>query len=74
MRYFIERAKTVVGESFGSHFVAITDPGSKLEGEATSYKFRKIFHGYPAVGGRYSVLSPFGVVPLALLGVDLKTF
>lgn len=74
MQYFMARAKEEIGENFARHFVAITDPGSKLEGEAKTFKFRRIFHGYPGVGGRYSVLSPFGIVPLALLGADLTAY
>lgn len=56
----------------GSHFVAITDPGSGLEKMATERKFRKIFQADSTVGGRYSALTAFGVVPAALLGVDLN--
>ena len=55
----------------GSHFVAITDPGSGLEQMATERKFRKIFQADSTVGGRYSALTAFGLVPAALLGVDL---
>jgi transaldolase/glucose-6-phosphate isomerase len=54
-----------------SRFVAITDPGSSLEQEATRDGFRKIFHGDPAIGGRFSVLSKFGLVPAAAIGVDV---
>lgn len=74
MKYFVQRAKETVGDQYGSHFVAITDPGSKLEGEAKAMNFLKIFHGYPGVGGRYSALSPFGVVPMALIGLDVKAY
>jgi hypothetical protein len=55
----------------GSCFVAITDPGSQLEAVAAERKFRRVFHGEPTIGGRYSALSPFGVVPAALIGVDV---
>ena len=54
--------------------VAITDPGSKLEAQARSEGWRAIFHGEPQIGGRFSVLSVFGLVPAALLGVDLVAF
>ncbi|HEY1688116.1 MAG TPA: hypothetical protein VGF95_04555 [Solirubrobacteraceae bacterium] len=55
----------------GSHFAAITDPGSGLERLARERGFRRIFHGDPEIGGRYSALSPFGIVPAALIGVDV---
>jgi glucose-6-phosphate isomerase len=56
----------------GSHFVAVTDPGSKLEGIAREHGFRRLFHGDPEIGGRYSALSQFGLVPAALIGADLR--
>ncbi len=74
MKHFLERAKGELGDNFGAHFVAITDPGSKLEAEARALNFRNIFHGLPGVGGRYSALSPFGVVPMCLLGMDVRQF
>jgi len=55
----------------GRHFVAITDPGSGLERLAAAKGFRDIFHGDPDIGGRYSALSAFGIVPAALMGVDV---
>lgn len=55
----------------GAHFAAITDPGSGLERIAREREFRRIFHGDPEIGGRYSALSPFGIVPAALIGVDV---
>ena len=55
----------------GSQFVAITDPGSSLEALAQERGFRAIFHGEPSIGGRYSALSPFGIVPAALMGIDV---
>jgi transaldolase / glucose-6-phosphate isomerase len=74
-QYFFERVKQKVGaEKAGSRFIAITDPGSKLEKEAQSDHFRYIFHGLPSIGGRYSVLSNFGIVPAAVMGLDLKKF
>lgn len=73
--YFFDRVKTAVGtEGAGSHFVAITDPGSSLEKEAKRDRFRHIYHGKPSIGGRYSVLSAFGVAPAAAMGVDLPRF
>jgi glucose-6-phosphate isomerase len=56
----------------GSHFVAITDPGTALEKQAAEEGFRRVFHGAPDIGGRYSALSPFGIVPGALIGVDVR--
>lgn len=53
-------------------FVAITDPGSSLEKAAKTEDFRQIFYGDPAIGGRYSVLSKFGLVPAAAMGIDVK--
>jgi transaldolase / glucose-6-phosphate isomerase len=52
-------------------FAAITDPGSELEKLARERGFRAIFPGEPTIGGRYSALSPFGMVPAAIMGVDL---
>jgi transaldolase/glucose-6-phosphate isomerase len=60
---------SVVGE--GRSFVAITDPGSGLEELARERGFRRTFHGDPNIGGRYSALSPFGIVPAVLMGVDV---
>jgi transaldolase/glucose-6-phosphate isomerase len=56
----------------GENFVAITDPGSELESLARDRRFAAVFDGEPTIGGRYSALSPFGVVPAALMGVDLE--
>jgi transaldolase/glucose-6-phosphate isomerase len=70
--YFFEEVTKAVGaDKAGSHFVAVTDPGSSLEKVAKTQKFARIFHGDPTIGGRYSVLSPFGLVPAAAAGVDL---
>src|SRR2546429_271496 len=74
-QYFFHRANEVVGETdAGSHFVAITDPGSKLRQEAEHDRFRKIFLGDPSIGGRYSGLSDFGMAPAASLGIDVAKF
>jgi len=74
-QYFYERAKQAVGANEASHrFVAITDPGSSLEKMALAEGFRGVCHGLPSIGGRYSVLSDFGMVPAAAIGVDLKAF
>jgi transaldolase/glucose-6-phosphate isomerase len=58
----------------GRHFIAITDPGSKLEALARSEQLRHICLGKPDIGGRYSVLSDFGLVPAAVMGVDVTRF
>jgi len=74
-QYFFERVKEAIGAAkAGSRFIAITDPGSKLEAEATKDKFRHIFHGVPSTGGRYSALSNFGIVPAAVMGLDVAKF
>jgi transaldolase / glucose-6-phosphate isomerase len=74
-KYFFERAKEAIGaEKAGSRFIAITDPGSKLQAEAEADKFRHIFHGDPSIGGRYSALSNFGIVPAAVMGLDVPKF
>jgi transaldolase/glucose-6-phosphate isomerase len=71
-KYFYNRTVEAVGvEKAGEHFLAITDPGSKLADLAGEYKFRDTFLNDPNIGGRYSALSYFGLVPAALLGIDL---
>jgi len=60
--------------SKGNHFVAVTDPGSKLEKSAEADGFAHVFPGDPAIGGRYSVLSNFGMVPAAIMGLDVERF
>jgi len=70
LAYFFERLKQVVGEAnAGRHVVAITDPGSQMQKVAERDGFRAIVFGDPTVGGRFSVLSAFGTVPAALIGV-----
>ncbi|MEA2941845.1 MAG: transaldolase / glucose-6-phosphate isomerase, partial [Bradyrhizobium sp.] len=69
--FFAEVSETVGAGKAGGHFVAVTDPGSSLEKVAKAQGFARIFHGDPSIGGRYSVLSPFGLVPAAAAGVDL---
>ena len=73
-KYFFERMRQVVGEKAGQHFLAITDPGSLLEGVAKKLQFRHILPGVPEIGGRYSALSNFGIVPGALMGLNLERF
>jgi len=71
-KYFYGRVGSLKGARAGENFVAITDPGTSLEKLAWQYNFRKVFHGQPDIGGRYSALSNFGVVPAALAGVDVR--
>ena len=74
-QYFFERTKQAVGAvKVGSQFIAITDPGSKMQQVAEADRFLHIFFGRPSIGGRYSALSNFGMVPAALMGVDTKKF
>jgi transaldolase / glucose-6-phosphate isomerase len=72
LAYFWTRAQTLLGEQAGDVFIAITDPATALEKMATERKFRRAFLSDPQVGGRYSALTPFGLVPAALLGIDLN--
>jgi transaldolase / glucose-6-phosphate isomerase len=74
-QYFFERMQQMIGkEKAGEHFIAITDPGSKMQQVAESDRFRKIFFGRPSIGGRYSALSNFGMVPAAIMGLDVAKF
>jgi transaldolase/glucose-6-phosphate isomerase len=71
--YFFERVRQAVGpDAAGSRFVAVTDPGSSLEAQARAERFRHVFHGVKAIGGRYSALSNFGMVPAAVMGLDVE--
>ena len=63
-----------VGDAAGQHFIAITDPGSDLETLARERGFLSVFHGLPEIGGRFSALSNFGMVPAALIGIDVQGF
>ena len=73
--YFFERAKQLLGpEQAPRHFVAITDPGSQMQRVAEADKFGHIFYGLPSIGGRYSALSNFGMVPAAAMGLDPARF
>ncbi len=73
-KYFFARMQQVVGDKAGDHFMAITDPGSLLEQVAKTLQFRHILPGVPEIGGRYSALSNFGIVPAALMGVNIAHF
>jgi transaldolase / glucose-6-phosphate isomerase len=70
--YFFARVSETIGaEKAGHRFLAVTDPGSSLQKVATRQGFARIFYGDPSIGGRYSVLSPFGLVPAATAGIDV---
>ena len=71
--FFAQVSKAIGAEKAGHRFIAITDPGSSLEKVAKKQGFARIFHGEPTIGGRYSVLSPFGLVPAATAGIDVKS-
>ena len=74
-QYFFERTRQAVGVTkAGSHFIAITDPGSKMQQVAEADRFLHIFFGRASIGGRYSALSNFGLVPAAVMGLDTKKF
>ena len=72
-RYFRHRVQCVTGEDkAGAQFIAVTDPGSQLDQDAVAGEFRQVFHGVPDIGGRYSALSHFGMVPAAVMGLDVE--
>ncbi|HXQ97382.1 MAG TPA: bifunctional transaldolase/phosoglucose isomerase [Candidatus Limnocylindrales bacterium] len=74
-QYFYGLAKQALGDKQAAqHFIAITDPGSHLEQVAKAQGFRHIFPGVPSIGGRYSALSNFGMIPAAAQGVDVTKF
>ena len=70
--YFFDRVGATRGKgTAGEHFIAVTDPGSPLERRANELRFACVFHGATSIGGRYSVLSNFGLVPAAVTGLDV---
>src|ERR1700674_2563358 len=74
-QYFFERVRQTIGaDKAGSRFIAVTDPGSKMQKVAEADHFRHIFPGLPSIGGRYSALSDFGMVPAAIEGIDAPKF
>jgi transaldolase / glucose-6-phosphate isomerase len=74
-RYFFDRMRGATGGDHAGHnFLAITDPGSALEKLAREEGFRRVALGDPTIGGRYSALSPFGLVPAAVMGIDVAAF
>jgi transaldolase / glucose-6-phosphate isomerase len=74
-QYFFDLTEKTVGKGkAGKQFVAITDPGSKMQQVAEADGFRQIFFGESSIGGRYSALSNFGLVPAAVIGLDVRRF
>jgi transaldolase / glucose-6-phosphate isomerase len=74
-QYFYERVSQVVGAAeAGKRFIAITDPASKMQKVAEADGFRHIFFGLASIGGRYSALSNFGMIPGAIQGLDIAKF
>jgi transaldolase / glucose-6-phosphate isomerase len=74
-QYFFELVSNIVGrENAGRQFIAITDPGSKMEQVAKDDGFRHVFYGKPEIGGRFSALSAFGMTAAAAMGIDPKGF
>ena len=74
-QYFFTKVSEVVGaEKAGKQFIAITDPDSKMQKVAENDDFRKIFFGDPSIGGRFSALSVFGMIPGAIMGLDVVDF
>ncbi len=70
-KHFRDRVEKAVGEKAGEHFIAITDPGTSLGRLAANERFRKVFLNPPDIGGRFSALSYFGLVPASLIGADV---
>lgn len=71
-KYFYEQLKVKLKDKTGNNFIAITDEGTPLIKMAQDYKYRKVFINPSDVGGRYSVLSDFGLLPMALMGIDIS--
>jgi transaldolase/glucose-6-phosphate isomerase len=72
-RYFFEKVRKA-GQDAGKHFSAVTDPGTPLETLGAERGFRRVFRARADLGGRYSALSHFGLVPAAAIGVDVRAF
>jgi glucose-6-phosphate isomerase len=74
-QYFFNRVQDTVGQDkAGERFIAITDPDSKMQQVAEGDRFRAILYGVASIGGRYSALSNFGIVPAAIMGLDVRRF
>src|SRR5207244_7384239 len=72
-RYFYDRVRSLKGDRAGENFIAVTDPGTQLVRDAQRDHFRKTFINMADIGGRYSALSYFGMLPAALAGIDINT-
>ncbi len=72
--FFWAKMCETIGDAAGQHFIAITDPNSDLETLARERNFLSVFYGLPEIGGRFSALSNFGMVPAALIGIDVRAF
>ncbi len=72
--FFWAKMCETIGDAAGQHFIAITDPNSDLETLARDRNFLSVFYGLPEIGGRFSALSNFGMVPAALIGIDVRAF
>jgi len=72
-RYFYDRVKQLKGDKVGENFIAVTDPGTLLENQAHEQNYRKTWVNWADIGGRYSALSFFGMVPFAVMGGDVET-
>src|SRR5262249_19778162 len=73
--YFMEKVSQAVGaDKAGSRFMAISDPGTKMEQIAKHDKFRRVLFGLPTIGGRYSAMSNFGMGPAATIGINVPDF
>ena len=71
-QFFWKHVRQIKGERAGENFIAITDPGTAMEKRAQDHKFRRIFLNPPDVGGRFAALTYFGLVPAALMGIDVS--
>lgn len=74
LKYFYEKVQKLLGAEVGNNFIAITDPDTVLAKQSRELGFRKVFYADPTVGGRFSALTTFGLVPAALIGIDLDYF
>lgn len=74
LAYFYDEVKKLVGDKVGQHFIAITDPGSSMEKTAKELGFRKVYYGVAEIGGRFSAISNFGMIPSAVMGYDVASF
>ena len=74
MEFFLDRVgRHVDTADVGARFVSVTDPGSQLQAVAAERRFRSCFLGVPSIGGRFSALSSFGLVPATAMGLDVPT-